>query len=128
MVCYLVTFPAESQIYRFGHCLFGCPEGLSGNQTLVKSANTLLYDENKKSAVWAEYEVTAGSIGIASSLSRDLVKDDSVSEVLTAGDLAGLAEQDYVTYNMCYWSVLRKLSTGAKSTSPAAMRRCAALA
>ena len=96
MVSYLVTFPAESQIYRFGHCLFGCPEGLSDNQTLVRSAYTLLYDENKKSAVWAAYKVTAGSIGIASSLSRDLIKDDWVSEALTAGDLAGLAEQEYV--------------------------------
>ena len=124
---YLIAFPAESQIYRFGHCLFGCPEGLSGNQTLVRSAYTLLYDENRKSAVWVAYEVTAASLGIASSLSRDLIKDDWVSEALTAGDLAGLAEQDYVPYDMCFWSVLRELPTGVKSTSPA-MRRCAALA
>jgi len=47
MVSYLITFPAESQIYRFGYCLFGCPEGLSGNQTLVRSAYTLLSDENR---------------------------------------------------------------------------------
>ena len=96
MVSYLIAFPAESQIYRFGHCLFGCPEGLSGNQTLVRSAYTLLYDENRKSAVWVAYEVTAASLGIASSLSRDLIEDGWVSKALNAADLAALAEQDYV--------------------------------
>ena len=93
MVSYLITFPAESQIYRFGHCLFGCPEGLSGNQTLVRSAYTLLYDENRKSAVWVAYEVTAASLGIASSLSRDLIEDGWVSKALNAADFAALAVQ-----------------------------------
>ena len=92
----LLTVPAQAQIYRFGHCLFGCPEGSSGNQILVRSAYTLSYDEGRKSAVWAAYEVTPGSIGIASSLSRDLIRDDWVSESLTAADLAALAEQEYV--------------------------------
>ena len=92
----LLTLSAQAQIYRFGHCLFGCPEGSSGNQILVRSAYTLSYDEGRKSAVWAAYEVTPGSIGIASSLSRDLIRDDWVSESLTAADLAALAEQEYV--------------------------------
>ena len=96
IVSCLLIFPAQAQIYRFGHCLFGCPEGSSGNQTLVRSAYTLSYDEGRKSAVWAAYEVTSGSIGIASSLSRDLIEDDWVTEALTTADLTELADQDYV--------------------------------
>ena len=56
----------------------------------------LVVRRGRKSAVWAAYEVTPGSIGIASSLSRDLIRDDWVSESLTAADLAALAEQEYV--------------------------------
>ncbi len=92
----VTIIPAATQIYRFGHCLFGCPEGLSDNQILVRSAYTLSYNKGMKSADWAAYEVTTAAIGVASSLSRDLIEDDSVSEALTSADLSELSEQDYV--------------------------------
>ena len=121
----LLTLPLRRRSIGSATACSDARKASSGNQILVRSAYTLSYDEGRKSAVWAAYEVTPGSIGIASSLSRDLIRDDWVSESLTAADLAALAEQEYVRSQHVPWSALRELLTGVKSTLPRTPR-CAA--
>ena len=65
----------------------------------MRSAYTLLYDENKKSAVWAAYDDVRVNWHCFQFIARS-DQDDWVSEALTAGDLAGLAEQDMYVHNM----------------------------
>ena len=91
------TPPLQAQIYKFGHCLLGCPEGAApDNHILVRSAYTLSFNTTTKSADWVAYQVSSGSIGIASSLSRGLTPDDFVADTLESADFFGIEEQGLV--------------------------------
>ena len=93
----LFASPVQSQVYKFGHCLLGCPQGAAtSNHTLVRSIYTLSFNTTTKTADWVAYQVTAGSIGIASSLSRELVADDFVANTLEMSDFFAIQEQGLV--------------------------------
>lgn len=96
-VALLFASQLHAQIYKFGHCLLGCPQGAApGNHLLVRSIYTLSYNTSTKTADWVAYQVTAGSIGIASSLSRDLVADDFVADTLEMADFFEIQERGLV--------------------------------
>ncbi len=79
--------PSQAVEYRIGHCLFGCPQGAnSANHLIIRSIYALSYNTTLKSAEWAAYRVTADSIGIASSLSRQAVADDFEIDTLRVED------------------------------------------
>lgn len=93
---------ATAQVYQLGHCLFGCPQGAdSANHLLVRAIYALSYNTQTKSADWVAYEMSAGSIGIASSLSREALADDYVQDTLQNSDFeaavdSGLIRAQYV--------------------------------
>lgn len=75
--------------YRIGLCLHGCPSGASDeNHLLLSPIYALSYNTQNKAADWAAYRVTAESIGIASSLSRQPLLDKSVEDTLQVTDFA----------------------------------------
>lgn len=78
---------AQGQDYRVVHCPWGCPDGAGeGNHLILRPIYALSYNPRTKSADWAAYRVTAGSMGIASSLSRQPLADEYVTETLEPGD------------------------------------------
>ena len=88
---------AQSQVYRIQHCYLGCPLGADpDNPLLLRSIYALSYNTHFKSAQWVAYEVDAGAIGVASSLSRDPLSDDAVAETLQASDFSTAAESGYL--------------------------------
>ena len=73
--------------YRIGHCLFGCPQGAdTDNHLILRPIYALSFNTSFKTPEWAAYRVTADSIGIASSLSREPLADDFVEETLQPAD------------------------------------------
>ncbi|MDG2336550.1 MAG: DNA/RNA non-specific endonuclease [Gammaproteobacteria bacterium] len=89
----VITIRSHAAELRIAHCLYGCPEGGSvENHLILRPIYALSYNTQNKVADWAAYRVTAGSIGIASSLSRQSVKDDFVEETLTELDFLGSQE------------------------------------
>lgn len=87
LAMYLVSGMAQAQIYRVVHCPWGCPVGASeDNHLILRPIYALSYNTRTKSADWAAYQVTADSVGIASSLSRQPLADDYVSETLEPED------------------------------------------
>lgn len=79
----------RAQEYRVTHCLLGCPQGVSeANHLVIRAIYALSYNTDRKSADWVAYQVTADTVGIASSLSRQSVRDDFVSETLSDADFA----------------------------------------
>lgn len=119
---------ATAQVYQIGHCLHGCPRGAdSGNHLLIRSIYALSYNTQTKSADWVAYEISAGSIGIASSLSRDAVVDDYVEDTLHNADFeaaagSGLIRAQYVPLvgfaATPYWQEVNYLTNAvARSTS-----------
>ena len=89
----VITVQSHAAELRIAHCLYGCPEGGSvENHLILRPIYALSYNTQNKVADWAAYRVTAGSIGIASSLSRQSVKDDFVEETLTELDFLGSQE------------------------------------
>lgn len=88
------SISSQAAEYRIGHCLYGCPGGASEqNHLLLRPIYALSYNIQNKAADWAAYKVTAGSIGIASSLSRQTIVDDFVSDTLDESDFLNSAEQ-----------------------------------
>ncbi len=88
-----IAAQSHSAELRIAHCLYGCPEGGSvDNHLIIRPIYALSYNTHNKVADWAAYRVTAGSIGIASSLSRQSVKDDFIEETLTELDFLGAQE------------------------------------
>lgn len=78
---------AAGQEVRVAHCLYGCPVGAAAdNHLLLRPIYALSYNTHRKSADWVAYQVTAGTVGIASSLSRQPRPDDYVSDTLSAAD------------------------------------------
>lgn len=104
LACSLLAYTpqAEAQIYHIGHCLFGCPVGAdSDNHLIARSIYTLSYNTQTKSADWVAYEISAGSIGVASSLSREPRVDEYVGDTLAGSDFlaaegSGLVRAQYV--------------------------------
>jgi len=83
------VFVSQSQgaELRVSHCLHGCPVGSSTeNHLILRPIYALSYNTSNKVADWVAYRLTSGSIGIASSLSREQVVDDFVEETLRAAD------------------------------------------
>lgn len=77
----------QAQGYRVVHCPWGCPDGASEESHLIlRPIYALSYNTRSKSADWAAYRITADSVGIASSLSRQPLVDDYVSETLEPAD------------------------------------------
>lgn len=82
-----------------GHCLSGCPRGAdSGNDVVIRPIYTVSYNSGTKSADWVAYTVSTESIGIASSLSRDIRKDEFVEDTLTLSDFAENSEFEFVRF------------------------------
>ncbi|MCI5107048.1 MAG: DNA/RNA non-specific endonuclease [Pseudomonadales bacterium] len=94
----LLALPAEAQNLRIVHCLYGCPEGApAANQLLLRPIYALSYNSQHKSADWVAYRVTAETVGIASSLSRNARTDDYMEEqTLDNSDFSSAAELDMV--------------------------------
>lgn len=91
----LILLPgiAVSQEYRIVHCLYGCPQGAAeDNPLLLRPIYALSYNTLTKSADWAAYRVTSGSVGIASSLSRQPRRDDYVADTLLPEDFEAESE------------------------------------
>lgn len=77
--------------YRIELCYLGCPAGASLDSVVIlRPIYALAYNTQFKSADWVVYKVTADSIGIASSLSRNPVPDNYISDTLDATDFADL--------------------------------------
>ncbi|PCI82478.1 MAG: hypothetical protein COB20_00410 [SAR86 cluster bacterium] len=84
---------SQSVELRIAHCLHGCPVGGSTeNHLILRPIYALSYSTRNKAADWAAYRVTSGSIGIASSLSREALVDDFVEETLSAADFINAEE------------------------------------
>lgn len=100
--------------YRVELCYLGCPAGASSDSDIIlRPIYALAYNTQYKSADWVVYKVTADSIGIASSLSRDPVPDNYISDTLDSADFAdlegtGLVRSQYVPMvnfaGTPYWS------------------------
>ncbi|MEX0964286.1 MAG: DNA/RNA non-specific endonuclease [Pseudohongiellaceae bacterium] len=90
----LAMAPAQAAEMRIALCLHGCPVGSSSaNHLILRPIYALSYNTRNKVADWAAYRVTSGSIGIASSLSRQLLVDDFVAETLTDSDFNNAEER-----------------------------------
>ena len=91
-----------AQSYLIAHCYQGCPLGTSAdNHLIIRPIYALSYNTERKSADWVAYKVSEGSIGIASSLSRQPLPDDFVTDTLEAVDFldseaSGLIRTRYV--------------------------------
>ena len=91
-----------AQGYNIAHCYQGCPLGAGAeNHLIIRPIYTLSYNPDMKSADWAAYRVSAGAIGIASSLSRRPQADQYVENTLRetdfqAGEASGLILAQYV--------------------------------
>jgi len=86
----LISEISLAEEYRIGLCLYGCPAGASNeNHLLLRPIYALSYNTVNKMADWAAYRVSAGSIGIASSLSRQPLSDEFVPDTLQVADFAG---------------------------------------
>ncbi len=94
----LLAMPQESAAasqYRIGHCLYGCPQGASPeNHLILRPIYALSYNTANKSADWVAYKISAGSIGIATSLSRQSQPDNYVSETLSEADFSGAEDAE----------------------------------
>ncbi len=109
--------------YRIAHCLHGCPLGASSdNHLILRPIYALSYNTHNKVADWAAYRITADSIGIASSLSRQAMVDDFVTDTLNVSDFmnaedSGLTQSQFVPLvnfaGTPYWNDVNFLSNVA---------------
>lgn len=110
----LIFGSSHGSEYRVELCYLGCPAGASPDSDIIlRPIYALAYNTQYKSADWVVYKVTADSIGIASSLSRDTVPDNYISGTLDSADFAdlegtGLVRSQYVPMvnfaGTPYWS------------------------
>lgn len=78
---------SHGQTIRFAHCLAGCPTGASDtNDIIARAIYTLSFNNQTRVADWVSYIVTAGSIGVATNLSREPQADPFVRGTLNQGD------------------------------------------
>jgi endonuclease G len=124
----LAALPVQAQNLRIVHCLYGCPEGApAANQLLLRPIYALSYNSQHKSADWVAYRVTAETVGIASSLSRQARADDYVEQTLDSSDFSSAAELNMVQAHYAplvnfagtpYWDDVNYLSNAvARSAS-----------
>lgn len=98
----LLSVASQAETYRIGLCYGSCPIGAnSGNELILRPIYALSYNTERKTADWVAYKVSAGSIGIASNLSREPVADNFIAETLDNSDFAdlegtGLVRSQYV--------------------------------
>ncbi len=84
---------ANGQILKIAHCYDGCPNGAEdSNHLILRPIYALSYNMKTKSADWVAYKLSPGSIGIASSLSREAVHDNYVEDTLKEEDFLGSEE------------------------------------
>lgn len=83
----ILSVNVGAQTIANGHCFAGCPS-LSNpdNHLLIRPAYSISFNPHTKSADWVAYTVSANSVGIASSLSRQIKEDDFVTQTLTPSD------------------------------------------
>ena len=124
-----ILFSASSgaQDYLIGHCYQGCPLGANtDNHLIIRPIYALSYNTERKSADWVAYTVSAGSIGIASSLSRQVIADNFVSDTLVEEDFTdseslGLVRTRYVPLvdfaATPYWEDVNYLSNSVARSS-----------
>ena len=87
--------PVHGIQYRIGHCLYGCPQGAnSANHLILRPIYALSYNTTNKSADWVAYKISAGSIGIATSLSRRPQPDNYVADTLSEADFASAEDAE----------------------------------
>ena len=87
--------PVHGIQYRIGHCLYGCPQGAnSANHLILRPIYALSYNTTNKSADWVAYKISAGSIGIATSLSRRPQPDNYVAHTLSEADFASAEDAE----------------------------------
>lgn len=113
--------------YRISHCLMGCPQGApADNHLLLRSIYALSYNTVRKSADWVAYRVSADTVGIASSLSREPVADGYGPETLRVEDFAAAGELNMVRAQYVplvsfagtpYWREVNYLSNAVARTS-----------
>ena len=118
---------AAAQTYQIAHCYQGCPLGGSAeNHLIIRPIYALSYNTETKSADWVSYNVSADSIGIASSLSRLPLADNYVSETLRGEDFfdadsQGLVRAQYVPLvdfaGSPYWNEVNYLTNTVARTS-----------
>lgn len=91
----MLQAPAFAGEYRIGHCLHGCPQGASPeNHLILRPIYALSYNTTNKSADWVAYKISAGSIGIATSLSRQAQPDNYVAETLSEADFSSAEDAE----------------------------------
>lgn len=123
----LFSLNAQGQQYKIQHCYLGCPQGAAdSNPLLMRAIYTLSYNTQLKTAEWVAYEVHPGAIGIASSLSRQPLEDNYVSDTLKAADFLageeqGLARAQYVPLvsfaDTPYWNEVNYLTNAVARSS-----------
>ena len=123
----LFSTSSGAQNYRIAHCYQGCPLGANAdNHLIIRPIYALSYNTERKSADWVAYTVSTGSIGIASSLSRQVIADNFVSDTLEAKDFAdseslGLVRTRYVPLvdfaATPYWEDVNYLSNSVARSS-----------
>ena len=87
--------PAYAGEYRIGHCLYGCPQGASPeNHLILRPIYALSYNTAYKSADWVAYKISVGSIGIATSLSRQAQPDNYVADTLSEADFSSTEDAE----------------------------------
>ena len=91
-----LSISLKAQDIANGHCLYGCPVGAdSADDVIIRPIYTVSYNSQGKLADWVAYTVSTGSIGIASSLSREVKKDEFVDETLAASDFTEGSEYEF---------------------------------
>lgn len=83
----LLSINLSAQTIANGHCFAGCPDlSESANHLIIRPAYSVYYNPHTKSADWVAYSVSPNSVGIASSLSRQVKPDGFVDQTLAEGD------------------------------------------
>ncbi|MFN3164189.1 MAG: DNA/RNA non-specific endonuclease [Pseudohongiellaceae bacterium] len=127
LVVGLAASTVNANEYRISHCLMGCPQGASAsNHLLIRPIYTLSYNPDHKSADWVAYRVSADTVGVASSLSREPLDDGYGLDTLTASDFAGaqalgMVRAQYVPLvsfaGTPYWNDVNYLSNAVARTN-----------
>ncbi len=96
LALWLCTSAATAETYHISHCLAGCPSGSSdNNDTVVREIYAASVNHDTRLADWVAYKVTAGSIGVATHLPRNWVKDPMLPEALDEAEAARFAEAGF---------------------------------
>jgi endonuclease G len=89
--------PTMAETVRFAHCFAGCPTGApADNHVIARSIYTLSFNSDTRIADWAAYTVTAGSIGVATNLSRAPLVDPFVTSMLDPGEFPAAGEGNHL--------------------------------